>query len=89
MSEASKTFRSAQMDRLASLLKNKKVSFYKVIKMIDDMVVHLGEEQKDDDKQKAFCDGEIEKAGDEKAATEDTIKEVSAKMGELEELHLS
>merc|ERR1719326_2338357 len=49
------------------------------------MIKLLGNEQKDDDKQKGFCDGEIGKAGDEKGNTQDTIKQVSAKMAELTE----
>merc|ERR1719388_235161 len=61
-------------------------NFEHIAKMIDDMIKLLGNEQKDDDKQKEFCDGELEKAGDEKTATEGTIKEVSAKMSELQEL---
>merc|ERR1719161_2497703 len=43
----------------------------KVIKMIDDMVALLGKDQADDDKQKSYCEDELEKAGDEaKAATD-------------------
>merc|ERR1719262_1780175 len=43
----------------------------KVIKMIDDMVALLGKDQADDEKQKAYCEDELEKAGDEnKAATD-------------------
>merc|ERR1719337_272183 len=61
-------------------------NFEHIAKMIDDMITLLGDEQTDDDKQKGFCDGELEKAGDEKKATEDTIKGVSAKMSELKEV---
>merc|ERR1719230_1073774 len=42
-----------------------------VIKMIDDMVALLGKDQADDEKQKVYCEDELEKAGDEKKATED------------------
>merc|ERR1719316_560828 len=42
-----------------------------VIKMIDDMVVILGKDQKEDDKSKTFCEIELEKTEDEqKAASE-------------------
>jgi chromosome segregation ATPase len=54
--------------------------------MIDDMIALLGKEQADDDKQKGFCDDMIRKAGDEKGATEETIKAVSAKISELDEV---
>jgi len=40
-------------------LMGKKVSFDKVIKMMDDMVVLLKEEQKDDEKQKEWCETEF------------------------------
>jgi hypothetical protein len=50
--------------------KGKTQSLAGVIKMIDDMVVLLGKDQADDDKQKEFCETEFEKSGDEhKAAT--------------------
>merc|ERR1719161_2101660 len=43
--------------------------FDEVKKMIDDMVVLLGKQQKEDEKQKAYCEDEFEKAADEEAAT--------------------
>ena len=38
------------------------VGFEKIIKMMDDMVVLLGKEQKDDEEQKAYCEAEFEKS---------------------------
>merc|ERR1719456_1413851 len=60
-------------------------NFEHIAVMIEDMIKLLGNEQADDDKQKGFCDGEIDKASDEKAGTEDTIKSVSAAISELNE----
>ena len=37
-------------------LMGKKVSFDKIIKMIEDLVVVLGDEQKADEEQKKWCD---------------------------------
>merc|ERR1719240_1195893 len=48
-----------QLGFIELALQGKKVSFDKVIKMIDDMVVLLGEEQKDDDAQKEWCETEF------------------------------
>merc|ERR1719298_299136 len=53
----------AAMMQLA--LAGKKVGFEKIIKMMDDMVVLLGKEQKDDDEQKDYCEAEFEKSEDE------------------------
>merc|ERR1719321_215210 len=50
----------AQLMQLA--LAGKKVGFEKIIKMMDDMVVLLGKEQKDDEEQKAYCEAEFEKS---------------------------
>merc|ERR1719460_2532861 len=48
-----------QLGFIELALQGKKVSFDKVIKMMDDMVVLLGEEQKDDDAQKEWCETEF------------------------------
>merc|ERR1719298_18751 len=48
-----------QLGFIELALQGKKVSFEKVIKMMDDMVVLLGEEQKDDDAQKEWCETEF------------------------------
>merc|ERR1719487_971387 len=41
-----------------------KVDFSKVLKMIDEMVVMLGKEQKDDDEQLQFCEMRLNEEGD-------------------------
>ena len=46
-------------------LHGKKVSFDKVIKMVDDMVTLLGKEQVDDGSQKDMCEISIDKAEDD------------------------
>merc|ERR1719191_377974 len=45
----------AQYDLIALALTGKKVSFDKVLTMIDDMVAMLKEEQVEDDDKKAYC----------------------------------
>jgi len=47
---------------LELVLSGKKVDFSKVIKMIDDMIVILAEEQSDDDAKQAYCSKQIDTA---------------------------
>merc|ERR1719316_1769189 len=56
--------------------------FDEVIKMIDDMVVLLGKQQKDDDTSKAFCEDEFEKAADEEAAAKTKLASEDAALAE-------
>jgi len=58
-------------------LKGGKVSFDKVIKMVDDMIKLLGEEQTDDDAKKMYCEKQIDK-------TEDELKELNHEEADLE-----
>merc|ERR1719197_615651 len=54
-----------RLELISLALHGGKVSFEKVIKMIDDMVALLGKEQVDDDEKKAYCEAELDKAEDE------------------------
>merc|ERR1719174_2392695 len=54
-----------------------------VKKMIDDMVVLLGKQQKEDEKQKAYCEDEFEKAADEEAATKTKLTQTDATLAEM------
>jgi len=49
-------------------------NFDQIVEMIEKMVVLLKREQGDDDKQKAWCNGELEKAASDTANTRDDIK---------------
>jgi len=51
--------------------KGKTKGLESVIKMIDDMVVLLGKDQKEDDKSKTFCEDELEKTEDEEKAAKE------------------
>merc|ERR1719380_423964 len=64
-------------------LKSKAVDFSKILAMIDGMVKVLGEEQKDDDTQKSYCDKEITKSEGEKADTEEAIATSEAAIEEM------
>merc|ERR1719395_251334 len=64
-------------------LKSKAVDFSKILAMIDGMVKVLGEEQKDDDATKSYCDKEIRKSEGEKADTEEAISTSEAAIEEM------
>merc|ERR1719446_1208342 len=66
-----------RLNLIALALKGKKVSFDKVLAMIDDMVTLLKKEQVDDDEKKAYC----EKLIDE---TEDKVKTLELAVSDLE-----
>merc|ERR1719473_377813 len=68
---------------LGSKLKMKSGKFEEVKKMIDDMVVLLGKQQKEDEKQKAYCEDEFEKAADEEAAAKTKLAQTDATLAEL------
>merc|ERR1719158_945179 len=64
-SSAGSSAKDFRLELIAMALHGGKVTFEKVIKMIDDMVVLLGKEQVDDDEKKAYCEAELDKAEDE------------------------
>lgn len=51
--------------------------------MIDDMVVLLGKQQDEDDKQKEWCRGELDKAADEDAAAKTEVGKLEASVEEM------
>merc|ERR1719199_2197189 len=55
-----------QVGLIQLALMGKKVSFDKIIKMIEDLVVVLGDEQKADEEQKKWCETEFESSDDKK-----------------------
>merc|ERR1719414_2403379 len=66
-----------RVDLISLALKGRKVSFDKVIKMIDDMVVLLGEEQGTDDAKKEECEKNIDE-------TEDKHKQLNVEIADLD-----
>merc|ERR1719281_2358187 len=69
--------------KLKLTAKGKTQGLESVIKMIDDMVVLLGKDQKEDDKSKTFCENELEKAEDEEKASKDKKAQVEATVAEM------
>jgi len=68
--------------KLRMSAKGKSKGLESVIKMIDDMVVLLGKDQKEDDKSKTFCEDELEKAEDEDKAAKEKKAMVEATISE-------
>jgi len=56
--------------------------FDEVMKMIDEMVTLLGKQQVEDDKQKTYCEDELDKSADEESATKTKMTQVVATIGE-------
>merc|ERR1719460_2774400 len=75
----------ANMDLIELALHGKKVSFDKVIAMINDMVVLLGKEQVEDDTKKTYCENEFDKADDKKKELELSISDIEKAMDEAKE----
>jgi septal ring factor EnvC (AmiA/AmiB activator) len=63
----------AQFDLIALALTGKKISFDKVLAMIDEMVAMLKQEQLDDDHKKEYCVAEFDVTDDKKKALERTM----------------
>merc|ERR1719378_772736 len=64
-------------------LKSKAVDFSKILAMVDGIVKVLGEEQKDDDATKSYCDKEMSKSEQEKKDTEEAISTSEAAIEEM------
>jgi len=61
------------IDFIMMAIKGKKIGFEKVIKMIDEMVATLKQEQLDDEHKKEYCDAQFDIADDKKKGLETKI----------------
>jgi len=77
--------RAVDLDLITMALHGKKVSFDKVIKMIEDMVVLLGKEQVEDDNKKVYCEAEFDKADDKKKELEWAIEDLGKAIDDINE----
>jgi len=73
---AAESHNDPRLDLIALAIKGRKVSFAKVLNMIDEMTTILKQEQVDDDAKKTFCEGRLDK-------TEDTLKELNQAVRDL------
>jgi len=74
-----------RMDMIALMLRGKKVGFDKIIKMIDDMVALLGEEQESDSAKKEQCAKDFDLADDKKKELERTVSNLEKAIAEEKE----
>jgi hypothetical protein len=77
--------RNVNLDLITMALHGKKVSFDKVIGMINDMVALLGKEQVEDDNKKTYCEAEFDKADDKKKELEQSISDLEKAIDETED----
>jgi peptidoglycan hydrolase CwlO-like protein len=68
--------RDFRIDLISLAIKGKKVSFAKVLTMIEDMITLLGKEQTDDDDKKEYCETLLDK-------TEDDLKQLELGVSDL------
>jgi len=74
-----------RLDLISLALKGKKVSFAKVLKMIDDMVSLLQQEQRDDDDKKEYCEKLIDKTEDDLKGLELAVSDLGKAIADYKE----
>merc|ERR1719345_319564 len=74
-----------RLDFIMLAVRGKKVGFDKIIKMIDDMVALLKEEQVDDESKKEYCATSFDQADDKKKALERSIGKLEKAIDEAKE----
>jgi chromosome segregation ATPase len=82
----STTHNDPRIDFIMLALHGKKVSFDKVIKMIDDMVKLLDKEQYDDDLRQEICVEDLDRTEDKLKTTEGSIKNIEKVIEEDKDL---
>jgi hypothetical protein len=75
--------RGTEIDLVLLALQGKAAGFEKVIKLIDEMVVNLKNEQKDDDTKKEYCSTELDKSEDTGKQLENGIEVSETAIEEL------
>merc|ERR1719327_1250553 len=75
-----------QMDLILLALQGKKVSFEKVLKMIDDMVALLKQEQVDDDSKKEYCNVQFDSLDDSRKGLERAISDSEVAIDDAKEM---
>jgi chromosome segregation ATPase len=75
--------RGPAVDLVLLAMQGKYDGFAKVIKLIDEMLANLKQEQKDDDEKKEYCDSELDKNEDHKKVLENSIDVSTTAIEEL------
>merc|ERR1719262_1635156 len=74
-----------RMNYILLAIRGKKVSFDKVLKMIDDMVALLKEEQLEDEHKKEYCEKQFDFADDKKKSLERTAGQLETAIADAKE----
>jgi len=74
-----------RLDFIMLALKGKTLGFEKVIKMIDDMVTLLNEEQLDDEHKKEYCNMQFDFTDDKKKELERTVSDLETSIDDAKE----
>jgi septal ring factor EnvC (AmiA/AmiB activator) len=73
------------LDFIAMAIQGKKIGFEKVIKMIDEMVANLKNEQQDDDDKSEYCAKQLDFSEDKKKGLEQTVSDLETQIANNEE----
>merc|ERR1712217_608994 len=76
---------STKLDLIGLALQGKKIGFDKVIKMIDEMIATLKQEQVDDDNKKQYCATQFDESDDKKKSLEKSLADTEAAIASTEE----
>jgi len=74
-----------RLDLISLALKGKKVSFAKVLTMVDNMITLLGKEQVDDNDKKEYCESLIDRTEDSLKALELTVSDLGKAIADHKE----
>merc|ERR1719238_2586909 len=74
-----------RLDLISLAIKGKKVSFEKVLKMVDDMITLLGKEQTQDDDKKEYCEALLDKTEDDLKQLELTVSDLGKAIADYKE----
>jgi septal ring factor EnvC (AmiA/AmiB activator) len=77
--------RTIHLDFIAMAIQGKKIGFDKVIKMIDEMVATLKQEQHDDDNKKEYCQVQLDQADDKKKSLEHSVSDLDTTISDENE----
>merc|ERR1719230_920256 len=73
------------LDFVALAIRGKKIGFEKVIKMIDNMVATLKQEQNDDNDKKEYCAVQFDMTDDKKKGLERSISDLESAIASAQE----
>jgi len=84
--KAGRRGKNSQLNFIALALEGKKVSFAKVLTMIDEMASVLAAEQVDDDNKKEYCEAQFDQADDKKKGLQRAMGNLETAIGKEKEL---